>query len=146
MRFAIQRQALLRSLDVVRKQREEYKQQLLSDLSNELEPLLARIDRYAANLMEGITGVLSPEQRDHMRTILDCVDKLRSILHTLRDAGLSPSERTRAEQQWLAAANMAGQSLATVLDQIHRDGRADVRGVDKDLFMLCDPEQFLRKP
>lgn len=145
MRFAIQRQALLRSLEVVRKQREEFKQQLLSDLSNELEPLLMRIDRYAANLMEGITGVLSPEQRDHLRTILDCVDELRKILHTLRDAGLSPTERSRAEQQWLAAANIAAQSLATVLDQVHRMGRDD-GGLDRDLLALCDPQQFLKKP
>jgi DNA-binding response OmpR family regulator len=145
MRFAIQRQALLRSLDAAGKQREEFKQQLLSNVANEFDPLLARIHRYASNLLEGITGILGPEQRDHLRTILDCVEELRSILLKLRDSGLSPSERLRAEQQWLAAANLAGESLATVLDQIHRMRREHVSGLDRELLTLCDPEEFLKK-
>lgn len=146
MRFAIQRQALLRSLDVAQQQREEFKKQLLSDVSDELDPLLLRIHRYATNLLEGITGLLSPEQRDHLRTIIDCVDELKTILGKLRDASLSASERFRAEQQWLAAADLAGQSLAAVIDQIHRKPQQRAGDEERDLlFALCDPENFLKK-
>jgi len=146
VRFAIHRQALLRSLDVARQQREEFKKQLLSDVSDELDPLLLRIQRYATNLSEGITGLLSPEQRDHLRTIIDCVEELKTILCKLRDASLSASERLRAEQQWVAAADLAGQSLATVLEQIHRQPLHTGGGEDRDLlFALCDPESFLNK-
>jgi phosphoserine phosphatase RsbU/P len=146
MRFAIQRQALLRSLDVARQQREEFKKRLLSDVSDELDPLLSRIHRYATNLLEGVTGLLSPEQRDHLRTIIDCVEELKTILSKLQDASLSASERLRAEQQWLAAADLAGQSLATVLEQIHRKPLHTAGEKDRDLlFALCDPESFLNK-
>jgi DNA-binding response OmpR family regulator len=146
MRFAIQRQALLRSLDVARQQREEFKKQVLSDVTHELDPLLLRIHRYATNLLEGIAGILSPEQRDHLRTIVDCVNELRTILRTLRDATLSASERVRAEQQWLAAADLAGQSLAAVLDQIHRKPHQRTGDEERDLlFALCDPETFLKE-
>jgi DNA-binding NarL/FixJ family response regulator len=146
VRFAIHRQALLRSLDAARQQREEFKKQLLSDVSDELDPLLLRIQRYATNLLQGITGLLSPEQRDHLRTIIDCVEELKTILCKLRDASLSASERLRAEQQWLAAADLAGQSLATVLEQIHRQPLHTGGGEDRDLlFALCDPESFLNK-
>jgi len=145
MRFAIHRQALLRSLDVAREQREEFKKQLLSDVSDELDPLLLRIHRYATNLLEGITGLLSPEQRDHLRTIIDCVDELKAILGKLRDASLSASERLRAEQQWLAAADLAGQSLAAVLEQIHRKPQPSGGDEERDLlFALCDPDAFLK--
>lgn len=146
MRFAIQRHALLCSLDVARKQREEYKKELLSDVSHELDPLLLRIQRYASNLLEGITGMLSPEQRDHLRTIIDSVEELKTILCKLRDASLSASERLRAEQQWLAAADLAGQSLAAVLEQIHRKSAHAANDEDRNLlFALCDPDGFLKK-
>ena len=128
------------------KQREEFKKQLLSDVSDELDPLLLRIQRYATNLLQGITGLLSPEQRDHLRTIIDCVEELKTILCKLRDASLSASERLRAEQQWVAAADLAGQSLATVLEQVHRKRLHTTGGEDRDLpFALCDPESFLNK-
>lgn len=79
---------------------------------------------------------------DHHR----CVDELKTILGKLRDASLSASEKLRAEQQWLAAADLAGQSLAAVIEQIHRKPQPGTGGEERDLlFALCDPESFLNK-
>lgn len=145
MRFAIQRQALLRSLDTRRTERENLKKQFLANLSH-LEPLLVRIRRYATNLLEGVTGILSPEQRDHLRTIVDSVDELSAILRDLEQTTSAESDKLQIEQRWAAAASLAGESLSILVDQIHRNKLSPMTDVDQDLlFALCDPDIYLRK-
>jgi len=145
MRFAIQRQTLLRSLDARRTEREQFKKRFLANLS-QLEPLLVRIRRYATNLLEGVTGILSPEQRDHLRTIVDAVGELQAILRDLHEATLSDSETLQIEQRWAAAANLAGESLSILLDQIHHNRLSPMTELDQNLLLaLCDPDLYLRK-
>lgn len=145
MRFAIERQALLRSLDARRNEREQFKKRFLANLSH-LEPLLVRIRRYATNLLEGVTGILSPEQRDHLRTIVDSVDELKAILRDLQEATRTDSGTLQIEQRWAAAANLAGESLSMLLDQIHHNRLSPMTDVDQDLLVaLCDPDLYLRK-
>jgi len=145
MRFAIQRQTLLRSLDARRTAREQFKKRFLANLS-QLEPLLVRIRRYATHLLEGVTGMLSPEQRDHLRTIVDAVGELQAILRDLQEATLSDSETLQIEQRWAAAANLAGESLSILLDQIHHNRLSPMTELDQNLLLaLCDPDLYLRK-
>jgi DNA-binding NarL/FixJ family response regulator len=145
MRFAIQRQALLRSLDARRSERDQFKKQFLTNLSH-LEPLLVRIRRYATNLLDGVTGILSPEQRDHLRTIVDSVDELNAILCDLQRSTCAESDMLQIEQRWAAAASLAGESLSILLDQIHHNKLSPLTDVDQDLlFALCDPELYLRR-
>jgi K+-sensing histidine kinase KdpD len=145
MRFAMQRQALLRSLDARRSERDQFKKQFLTNLSH-LEPLLVRIRRYATNLLDGVTGILSPEQRDHLRTIVDSVDELNAILCDLQRSTCAESDMLQIEQRWAAAASLAGESLSILLDQIHHNKLSPLTDVDQDLlFALCDPELYLRK-
>jgi sigma-B regulation protein RsbU (phosphoserine phosphatase) len=145
MRFAIQRQTLLRSLDTRRNEREQFKKQFRINLSP-LEPLLVRIRRYASNLLEGVTGILSAEQRDHLRTIIDSVNELSAILSDLQQSTCAESDMVQIEQRWAAAANLAGESLSILLDQIHHNKLSPMTDVDQDLlFALCDPDLYLRK-
>ncbi len=145
MQFAIQRQTLLRSLDARRTEREQFKERFRANLSH-LVPLVVRIRRYATNLLEGVTGILSPEQRDHLRTIVDSVDELKAILRDLEETTLTESDTLQIEQRWAAAANLAGESLSILLDQIHHNRLSPMTDVDQDLLLaLCDPELYHKK-
>ena len=90
MRYAVERQALLRSLDMSRKQQLEFKNQFLSHVSHELRTPLTCIHQYVTILLDGLAGDISGEQRDHLGTILKSVNQLGAMVHDLLEA-------TRAE-------------------------------------------------
>jgi DNA-binding NarL/FixJ family response regulator len=67
MRYAVERQALLRSLEMSRKQQLEFKNQFLSHVSHELRTPLTCIHQYVTILLDGLAGDVQPEQRDHLK-------------------------------------------------------------------------------
>ncbi len=69
MRYAIERQALLRSLEMSRNQQLEFKNQFLSHVSHELRTPLTCIHQFVSILLDGIAGEISPEQKDHLGTM-----------------------------------------------------------------------------
>ncbi len=65
MRHAMERQALLRSLDMSRKQQLEFKNRFLSHVSHELRTPLTCIHQFVTILLDGLAGEVNPEQREH---------------------------------------------------------------------------------
>ena len=74
MRYAVERQALLRSLEMSRKQQLEFKNQFLSHVSHELRTPLTCIYQFVTILLDGLAGEISADQRDHLETILRSVN------------------------------------------------------------------------
>src|SRR5437764_13760858 len=68
MRYAIERQALLRSLEISRKQQIEFKNRFLSHVSHELRTPLTCIHQYVSLLFDGLAGPFAPDQRHHLQT------------------------------------------------------------------------------
>ena len=66
MRYAVERQALLRSLEMSRKQQLEFKNQFLSHVSHELRTPLTCIHQYVTLLLDGLAGEMTTEQRGHL--------------------------------------------------------------------------------
>lgn len=64
IRYAVERQALLRSLEITRKQQIEFKNQFLSHVSHELRTPLTCIHQYVTLLLDGLAGPLAPDQSD----------------------------------------------------------------------------------
>jgi len=73
MRYAIERQALLRSLEMSRHQQLEFKNQFLSHVSHELRTPLTCIHQFVTILLDGLAGEINPEQRYHLGTVLNSV-------------------------------------------------------------------------
>ena len=73
MRYAIERQALTRSLEMSRLQQLEFKNQFLSHVSHELRTPLTCIHQFVTILVDGLAGDINPEQRDHLGTVLNSV-------------------------------------------------------------------------
>lgn len=86
MRYAIERQALLRSLEMSRKQQIEFKNRFLSHVSHELRTPLTCIHQYVTILLDGLAGEVTPEQRDHLNTVLRSVNQLGAMVRDLLEA------------------------------------------------------------
>ena len=87
MRYAIERQALTRSLEMSRRQQLEFKNQFLSHVSHELRTPLTCIHQFVTILLDGLAGDVNPEQRHHLSTVLNSVYQLRAMIHDLLESG-----------------------------------------------------------
>src|SRR5271156_1967797 len=67
VRYAVERQSLLRSLQITRKQQLEFKNQFLSHVSHELRTPLTCIYQYVTLLVDGLAGPISPDQADYLK-------------------------------------------------------------------------------
>jgi signal transduction histidine kinase len=114
MRYAVERQALLRSLEISRKQQIEFKNQFLSHVSHELRTPLTCIHQYASLLFDGLSGPNSPEQRDHLQIILRSVNQLHAMIRDLLEATRAESGKLRIEPRCLAIVELVRQAIAMV--------------------------------
>ena len=106
MRYAVERQALLRSLEMSRKQQLEFKNQFLSHVSHELRTPLTAIHQYVNILLDGLAGEVQGEQRDHLKTILRSVNQLGAMVRDLLEASRAESGKIRLSPRCVAAAAM----------------------------------------
>ncbi|HEY3971969.1 MAG TPA: hybrid sensor histidine kinase/response regulator [Candidatus Sulfotelmatobacter sp.] len=110
MRYAVERQALLRSLEMSRKQQLEFKNQFLSHVSHELRTPLTCIHQYASILFDGIAGEVSADQKDHLKTILKSVNQLGAMVRDLLEASRAESGKIRIEPRCVAIGDLMAQA------------------------------------
>ena len=111
MRYAVERQALLRSLEISRKQQLEFKNQFLSHVSHELRTPLTCIHQYVSLVYDGLSGPVTPEQRDHLSTILKSVNQLHAMIRDLLEATRAEAGKIRIEQRCLALGDLLQQAV-----------------------------------
>lgn len=99
MRYAVERQALLRSLEMSRTQQLEFKNQFLSHVSHELRTPLTCIHQYVTILLDGLAGEMPEEQRAHLGTILKSVNQLNAMVRDLLEAARAESGKIVLEQR-----------------------------------------------
>ncbi len=112
MRHAVERQALLRTLDISRKQQIEFKNRFLSHVSHELRTPLTCIHQYSSLLFDGLAGPISSEQRDHLQTILKSVNQLHAMIRDLLEATRAESGKVCIEPRCLAVGDLVQQVAA----------------------------------
>jgi DNA-binding response OmpR family regulator len=83
LRYAVERQGLLRALEVTGKQQIELKNQFLSHVSHELRTPLTCIHQYITLLLDGLDGPMLPDQTDHLKTVLKSVNQLHAMIRDL---------------------------------------------------------------
>ena len=144
MRYAVERQALLRSLEISRKQQIEFKNQFLSHVSHELRTPLTCIHQYASLLYDGISGPVSPEQHDHLQIILKSVNQLHAMIRDLLEATRAESGKLRIEPRCLALVELVRQAVA-MIRPIAMNKRISVElEADKSLpLVYADPDRVL---
>ena len=144
MRYAIERQALLRSLEISRKQQIEFKNRFLSHVSHELRTPLTCIHQYVSLLYDGLVGTVSPEQRDHLQTVLKSVNQLHAMIRDLLEATRAESGKLRVEPRCLALVELVQQAVAMVRPS------ADQKRIGVELIadphfplLFADPDRIL---
>src|SRR5712672_1032345 len=112
MRYAVERQALLRSLEIAQKQQLEFKNQFLSHVSHELRTPLTCIHQYVTLLLDGLAGPVAPEQGDHLKTVLKSVNQLHAMIRDLLEATRAENGKLRIEPRCIALSELIRQAVA----------------------------------
>lgn len=144
MRYAVERQALLRSIEMSRKQQLEFKNQFLSHVSHELRTPLTCIHQYVSILFDGLAGEMSAEQRDHLKTILKSVNQLGAMVRDLLEASRAESGKIRIESRCVAIGDLIRQA-ATMMQPGAREKEVglEVHVDDRIPLVHGDPGRIL---
>jgi signal transduction histidine kinase len=144
MRYAVERQALLRSLEMSRKQQLEFKNQFLSHVSHELRTPLTCIHQFVSILFDGLAGEVSPEQKDHLKTILKSVNQLGAMVRDLLEASRAESGKIRIEPRCIAIGDLIQQAVAMLQPNAREKEVGLEVGVDTRIpFVYGDPGRIL---
>jgi len=144
LRYAVERQALLRSLEMSRKQQLEFKNQFLSHVSHELRTPLTCIHQYVTILLDGLAGEISPEQRDHLSTIFKSVNQLGAMVRDLLEATRAETGKIRIEPHCVSLGDLIRQVVA-MMQPLAREKQVGLEvGVDTRIpFLLADPDRVV---
>jgi signal transduction histidine kinase len=144
MRHAIERQALLHSLEISRKQQLEFKNQFLSHVSHELRTPLTCIHQFVTILLDGLAGEVSEEQREHLRTILRSTNQLGAMVRDLLEATRAESGKIRLDVRCLSIAEPM-RAAGAMMQATARGKRInlDVAAEPAFPFVLGDTDRIL---
>jgi signal transduction histidine kinase len=145
MRYAIERQALLTALDMNRKQQLQYKDELLSHVSHELRTPLTCAHQFVTIVLDGLTGPISFEQRDHLETALGSIVQLRTMIDGLLDATRVESGKIRIDPRCIAIGNLVKEAVAMMqataaAKQVSLEASIDGRL----LLAFADPDRIMQ--
>ncbi len=145
MRYAIERQALLRSLEMSRHQQLEFKNQFLSHVSHELRTPLTCIHQFVTILMDGLAGEINPEQRYHLDTVLKSVNQLRAMIRDLLEATRAESGKIRIEPRCITLADLIQQAVS-MMAATAKEKRVGLEvGLDSRIpLVYADPDRVLQ--
>jgi sigma-B regulation protein RsbU (phosphoserine phosphatase) len=144
MRHAMERQALLRSLDMSRKQQLEFKNRFLSHVSHELRTPLTCIHQFVTILLDGLAGEVNPEQREHLSTIFRSVNQLGAMVRDLLEASRAESGKIRIERRCVSMAELM--RTATAMMQAIADQKRvglEIKADAYDAIIHADPDRIL---
>ena len=145
MRYAIERQALIRSLEMSRKQQLEFKNQFLSHVSHELRTPLTCIHQFVTILLDGLAGEVNTEQRYHLGTVMNSVNQLRAMIHDLLEATRAESGKIRIEPRCINIAELIQQAIS-MMAFTAKEKRVGLEvGLDTRIpFVYADPDRVLQ--
>jgi signal transduction histidine kinase len=144
MRYAVERQALLLSLDIARKQQLEFKNQFLSHVSHELRTPLTCIHQYVTLMVDGLAGPMAPEQADHLKTVLKSVNQLHAMIRDLLEATRAENGTLRVEQRCVSIDELMQQAIAMMRPTAQgKEIILDMEMVDRVPLVFADPDRIL---
>jgi signal transduction histidine kinase len=144
LRYAVERQGLLRSLEMTRKQQLEFKNQFLSHVSHELRTPLTCIYQYVTLLLDGLAGPLAPDQTDHLRTVLKSVNQLHAMIRDLLEATRADSGKLRVEPRCIDIGELIHQAVAMMRPSAAEKKVALEAVLDRTIpLVYADPDRTL---
>ena len=144
MRYAVERQALVRALEIAQKKQLDFKNQFLSHVSHELRTPLTCIHQYVTLLLDGIAGAMAPEQADHLKTVLKSVNQLHAMIRDLLEATRVEGGKMRIEPRCVALGGLVQQTVAMLRPTADQKRVGLEIGLDQRLPLVhADPDRVL---
>ncbi|MGD0793358.1 MAG: hybrid sensor histidine kinase/response regulator [Terriglobales bacterium] len=144
IRYAVERQGLLRALDITRKRQLEFKNQFLSHVSHELRTPLTCIHQYVTLLLDGLAGPLAPDQTDHLKTVLKSVNQLHAMIRDLLEATRADSGKLRIEPRCIDIGELIQQAVAMMRPSAAEKHVGLEVGLDQTIpLVYADPDRTL---
>jgi signal transduction histidine kinase len=136
IRYAMERQALLTSLETSRRQQLQFKDEFLSHVSHEMRTPLTSIHQFASILFDGLAGPVPPQQRGHLETILKSVTQLQGMIHDLLETTRAVSGKIRIEPRGIGVGEVL-QASVTMLQSSAQEKQIDLKlAVDDNLPLV----------
>ena len=144
IRYAVERQGLLRSLEISQKQQLEFKNRFLSHVSHELRTPLTCIHQYVSLLVDGLAGPLLPDQIDHLKTIRKSVNQLHAMIRDLLEATRAEEGKMRIEPRCVSVGELVQQTIAMMRPLADEKKIGLEIGLDQRLPLAhADPDRVL---
>ncbi|MEE8292463.1 MAG: ATP-binding protein [Candidatus Tectomicrobia bacterium] len=102
IRTALGQKDLAVALERARQRELEIKDRFLSHISHELRSPLTAIYQFVTILLDGLSGELNPEQREHLNIVLRNINQLRSMVSDLLDCARTDTGKLTVHPQWLS--------------------------------------------
>ncbi len=145
LRYAMERQALITSLDMSRRQQLQFKDQFLSHVSHELRTPLTSIYQFTTILLDGLAGELNTEQREHLETMLRSAKQLRGMISDLLEATRAESGKISIEPRCLVTADVIQQAVSMMKASAQEKQIGLEAAVDTRIPMIyADPDRALQ--
>ena len=145
MRYAIERQALTRSLEISRLQQLEFKNQFLSHVSHELRTPLTCIHQFVTILLDGLAGKINTEQRAHLTTVLKSVHQLRAMIRDLLEATRAESGKIQIEPRCINIGELIQQAVSMMAAAAREKHVGLDVGPDTEIpLVYADPDRVLQ--
>jgi signal transduction histidine kinase len=145
MRYAIERQGLLTSLDISRRQQLQFKNEFLSHVSHELRTPLTCIHQFVSLILDGLAGKVIPEQREHLETVFRSVNQLQAMITDLLEATRAESGKISIEPQCIVISDVIRQAVAMLQGNALAKGVGLEAGLDIRIpFIYADSNRVLQ--
>ncbi len=143
IRYAVERQALMTSLDASRQQQLQFKDQFLSHVSHELRTPLTCIHQFVTLILDGLAGKIEPQQREHLGTVLKSVNQLRNMIGDLLEATRAESRKLHIEQRCIAIEKVVYQTASMLRATAKEKGVGLEMAVDSRIPLVhADPDRI----
>jgi signal transduction histidine kinase len=144
IRYAVERQGLVRALEITQKQQLEFKNRFLSHVSHELRTPLTCIHQYVTLILDGLAGPVAPDQGDHLKTVLKSVNQLHAMIRDLLEATRAESGKMRIEGRCISLNELVQQAAAMLRPTAEEKHVGLEIGIDQRLpLTLADPDRVL---
>lgn len=144
IKYAIERQSLLLALQQSRDQQLQFKDQLLSHVSHELRSPLTCIHQFVTILLDGLSGPVTPEQRECLETVLKSANQLRSMINDLLETATIEAGKLKLEMKCVLLNDLVNQASEML------QATANVKGVSlqwdaaEPCLIHADPHRILQ--
>jgi signal transduction histidine kinase len=144
IRYAVERQGVIRALEMSQKQQLEFKNRFLSHVSHELRTPLTCIHQFVSLLLDGLAGPLAPDQSDHLKTVLKSVNQLHAMIRDLLEASRAEDGKMRIEPRCIALGELVHQTVAMMRPMAAEKKIGLEIGLDQRLPLVhADPDRVL---